>query len=66
VYRFPVLQSELLRAFHVLSGCAPQEEPSDETKLISHTVATNKILVADDNDINRMVIGAQLEKLGSG
>ena len=64
VYRFPVLQSELLRAFHVLSGCAPQEELSDETQLISHNVATNKILVAEDNDINRMVIGAQLEKLG--
>ena len=66
MYRFPVLQSELLRAFHVLSGYASQEEPSDETQLISHNVATNKILVADDNDINRMVIGAQLEKLRSG
>lgn len=64
VYRFPVLQSELLRAFHVLSGCAPQENASGETRLISQDAATNKILVAEDNDINRMVIGAQLEKLG--
>jgi len=64
VYRFPVLQSELLRAFHVLSGCAPQENASGETRLISRDAATNKILVAEDNDINRMVIGAQLEKLG--
>ena len=42
----------------------PPRTPSDETQLISHNVATNKILVAEDNDINRMVIGAQLEKLG--
>ena len=42
----------------------PPKKSSDETQLISHNVATNKILVAEDNDINRMVIGAQLEKLG--
>ena len=64
VYRFPVLQSELLRAFHVLSGCAPQVDTSTETRLVSHNGKTNKILVAEDNNINRMVIGAQLEKLG--
>lgn len=66
VYCFPVLQSELLRAFHVLSGCALQEEPTDETQLISHNITTNKILVAEDNDINRMVIGAQLENWEAG
>ena len=64
VYRFPVLQSELLRAFHVLSGCAPQVDTSTETRLVSNNGKTNKILVAEDNNINRMVIGAPLEKLG--
>ena len=64
VYRFPVLQSELLRAFHVLSGCVPQVDTSTETRLVSNNGKTNKILVAEDNNINRMVIGAPLEKLG--
>lgn len=64
IYRFPVLHSELLRTFHVLSGYASLDENPNESRLVTHKGASKNILVTEANDINRMVIGAQLEKLG--
>ena len=64
MYRYPALPSELIRGLNLLSGQAPaiKSTPLDvEPKQIGETP---HLLVVEDNDINRMVIGAQLEKLG--
>lgn len=61
--RFPVLPSELSKAVRILSGDAVMHEYESELAPLPDP-EQNRLLVVEDNAINRMVIGAQLEQLG--
>lgn len=64
MYRYPALPSELIRGLNLLSGQAPAITPPASPLEPKQSEQTPHLLVVEDNDINRMVIGAQLEKLG--
>jgi len=64
MYRYPALPSELIRGLNLLSGQVPAIVPLSLTLEPKQSAQTPHLLVVEDNDINRMVIGAQLEKLG--
>ena len=64
MYRYPALPSELIRGLNLLSGQAPAITPPASPLEPKQSEQTPHLLVVEDNDINRMVISAQLEKLG--
>jgi signal transduction histidine kinase/CheY-like chemotaxis protein len=61
--RYPALPSEISRAVRLLSGIERTDSPSEDGH-DGGAPTKNRLLVVEDNDINRLVIGAQLEQLG--
>lgn len=64
MYRYPALPSELIRGLGLLIGQDSHTTPVPPDPAPRLMGQTPHLLVVEDNDINRMVIGAQLEKLG--
>ena len=64
MYRYPALPSELIRGLRLLIGQGPQSTAVPPDAPADTPQTAKNLLVVEDNEINRMVIGAQLEKLG--
>ena len=60
----PVSQPELLDAILVALGSSPERKPANDNAPVVRAVASLHILLAEDNEINRIVAGSVLEKRG--